>query len=199
MNRITPAQVHAIQLAHADGLLDNAIAERAGVSVATVKRYRTKLGLETHCVTTLRGREGERRVAEVARLAGLEVQWRERDGERHDLIIGGLRVDVKAAMQDENDTWRFSLPTIRASYYGRYSYPKDYEQDCEVVALVCLRLDGLEPSIYLLGTKNLLEEIRIRPGLLTSEPVMALAVSPDHMSTLGRVFLALVYISQANN
>jgi len=43
MNRITEAQIDAIRLAHSDGLLDNAIAKRAGVSIATVKRYRVKL------------------------------------------------------------------------------------------------------------------------------------------------------------
>ena len=166
MNRITPAQVHAIQLAHADGLLDNAIARRAGVSRSTVKRVRKEHGLATHCVTAIRGRKGEEKVAEAAILTGLslEIVWRKRDNDKHDLTIADQRVDVKASMQLADGSWKFRLPTIRASNSGQYRYPKDYERDCELLALVCEHPDGREPSIYLLSSSHLPRTIRIRPG-----------------------------------
>jgi len=93
----------------------------------------------------------------------MDVVWRGRDNEKHDLTVNGQRVDVKAAMEDDG-SWRFSLPSLRTSYYGRYVYAKDYGQDCEVVALVCLRLDGSEPSIYLLNSVGMPNEVRIHPG-----------------------------------
>ena len=173
MNKITANQIRAIELAHADGLLDNAIATRAGVSVATVKRYRKAMGLETNCLTTLRGREGERRVKDAALLLGMTVVWRKRDNAKHDLTINGQRVDVKAAMEEADGSWRFSLPRLRTSYYGRYVYTKDYERDCEAVALVCLRLDGGEPSIYLMNSIGLPKEVRIHPGQTHQEALEA--------------------------
>ncbi len=173
MNKITPAQVRAIELAHADGLLDFAISQRAGVSIPTVKRYRTKLGLVTNCVTTLRGREGEQRVRAAALLLGLNVIWRKRDNARHDLTVAGLRVDVKAAMQEIDGSWRFPLPRVRSSNMGRYSYDKHYEKDCELIALVCLRADGGEPSMYFLDSRNLPADVRVRSGLTYQEALEA--------------------------
>ncbi|WP_019010312.1 hypothetical protein [Deinococcus aquatilis] len=162
---ITAAQTRAIQAAHADGLLDADIAQRAQVSISTVKRVRRKLGLATHCKTARRGRLGEQQVAASATARGLSVVWRARDDDKYDLWIEGKRVDAKATLQGRNGTWHFRLPVMRSSFLGRYAYEKDYERDCEVVALVCQFADGRSPIIYLLGSANLPASVRIREGV----------------------------------
>lgn len=158
---ITPAQVQRITEAHALGLLDCAIAEHASVSLSTVKRVRKQLGLQTHCQTTLRGRLGERIVAEQARGRGLKVEWRRYDNDKYDLIVQGRRVDAKAAMQMKDGTWKFRLPETRRSFHGQYSYQKDYAADCDVVVLVCLYPDERAPGVYLFGSAGLPGTVRI--------------------------------------
>ena len=162
---ITPAQVQRITEAHALGLLDRAIAEHASVSLSTVKRVRKQLGLQTNCQTTLRGRLGERIVAEQARERGLEVEWRRYDNDKYDLIVQGRRVDAKAAMQMKDGTWKFRLPETRRSFHGQYSYQKDYAADCDVVVLVCLYPDERAPELYLFGSAGLPGTVRIYPGV----------------------------------
>lgn len=162
---ITNHQRIQVQLAHADGLLDKAIAIRAGVSLTTVKRVRAELGLDTHCVTARRGRHGERVTAQTARSLGLKVEWRVHDGDRHDLLVSGQRLDVKTAMQQADGTWRFRLPKVRPSFGGQYRYPKDYAADCEVIVLCCLYLDGRKPDLYLIGSTGLPSHIRIIAGV----------------------------------
>jgi len=160
---ITQTQVQLISEAHTVGLLDLAIAEYAGVSLSTVKRVRKKLGLQTNCQTTLRGRLGERIVAERAQQRGLGVEWRQYDNHPYDLIIQGHRVDAKAAMQLSDGTWKFRLHETRRSFHGRYRYHKDYARDCDVVVLVCLSLDGSEPTLYLFRSVSLPGTIHIHP------------------------------------
>ncbi|MGY2892851.1 hypothetical protein [Deinococcus sp. UYEF24] len=165
MRKITPQQLAAVQAAHADGLLDSAIAERAGISLSTVKRVRSTLGLETHCQTTLRGRLGEEVTARRAAQLGLTVQWRVRDNDKYDLIVAGRRVDAKASMQLSDGTWKFRLPEHRRSFHHRYTYRKDYAHDCDVIVLVCLYPDGREPEMYLLDSTDLPGTVRIYPGV----------------------------------
>ena len=161
---ISSTQITQIQLAHAAGLLDGAIAHSAGVSLSTVKRVRKNLGLETNSVTAQRGRQGEEIVAQAARTRGLKVVWRSHDTEKHDLSISGLRVDVKTAMQQPDGTWKYRLPVIRASFGHQYEYPKDYAADCEVIVLCCLYLDGSEADLYMLSSIGLPGTVRIIPG-----------------------------------
>lgn len=161
---ITPTQIHQIIDAHALGLLDPAIASRAGVSIATVKRYRDRLGLETNSVTAKRGRLGERLVAEEALRRGFSVEWREKENAAYDLYVNSQKVDAKATMQLGDGSWRFRLHTTRVSYYHQYSYPKDYAADCDLVVLVTLYPDGCAPDFYLLESDSLPGDIRIRPS-----------------------------------
>ena len=162
---LTTIQISQIQLAHAAGQLDGAIAASAGVSLSTVKRVRTRLGLETHCVTAQRGRHGEGVVAQAARTLGIKVEWRTYNAEKHDLLVSGLRVDVKTAMQQLDGTWKFRLPLVRVSFGARYKYPKDYAADCEVVVLCCLYLDGRTPDLYMLSSIDLPRSLRITAGV----------------------------------
>ena len=161
---ISNVQITQIQLAHAAGLLDGAIAHSAGVSLSTVKRVRKNLGLETNSVTALRGRQGEKVAAQAARTRGLKVEWRTHDTAKHDLVVSGLRVDVKTAMQQPDGTWKYRLPKIRASFGHQYEYPKDYAADCEVIVLCCLYLDGRTPDLYMLSSTALPGTVRIIPG-----------------------------------
>jgi hypothetical protein len=112
---ITALQVQQIKDAHTAGMLDPAIAQHAGVSLATVKRYRDRLGLSTHCVTAQRGKLGEQLVAAEAARLGLTVDWHAQESDGHDLLINGQRVDAKAAMQLTDGVWRFRTPRIRWS------------------------------------------------------------------------------------
>jgi hypothetical protein len=162
--RITNQQLQHLKDAHADGLLDRQIAERAGISLATTKRYRSQLGLETNSVTAQRGRLGERITAMYAAEAGLSVIWRTRDNETFDLLINGKRTDAKTSMMLAGSTWRFRLLEERTSFYGAYSYMKDLAADCEVVSFVCLFPDSREPEIYLMSSAHLPSSVRIRSG-----------------------------------
>lgn len=168
MNEGRDEQVRA---AHARGLTDAAVAAEVGVSIATVKRIRARLGLKTKCVTALRGREGEEQVAAAAQALGLHVEWRPVEGAPHDLMIEGLRVDAKTTQADERGHCRFRLGGARQSYYNRYSYAKDYVRDCELLALVCLPAAGGPPSVYFLNSVLARRDVRVRlgaptPGLL---------------------------------
>lgn len=161
---ISQEQIQQIQAAHQLGQLDPGIAQYAGVSLATVKRYRTQFGLKTNCVTALRGELGEQLVANHAAARGLSVAWRAGHNDKHDLVIAGQRVDAKATMRLANGSWRFRLPSRRQSFYQQYSYPKDYAADCDVIALVALHLGTQNPDVYLLPSTALPSDIRIRAG-----------------------------------
>lgn len=161
---ISAQQVQLIQAAHAGGLLDRQIAEAAGVSVATVKRVRVRLGLMTNCVTAQRGREGEEFVAALAAARGLDVVWRQENGEGHDLVIAGRRVDVKTAMQMQDGSWRFRLGSIRQSYFNTHQYEKDYAKDCDVLVVVCQEKDGRHTHVFFLESACAVASVRLRPG-----------------------------------
>lgn len=161
---ISQSQQRLIIEAHAAGHLDPVIARLAGVSLATVKRYRNKHGLKTHCQTTLRGEQGEQLTFDEAKRRGLKAEWREGHNDKYDLYVNDERVDAKAAMRAADGSWRFRLHETRPSFYGRYTYRKNYAEDCEVVALVALYPDRREPDFYLLSSKTLPKDVRIRPG-----------------------------------
>ncbi|GGS15622.1 hypothetical protein GCM10008961_03830 [Deinococcus knuensis] len=156
-----------VRAAHARGLTDAGVAAEVGVSIATVKRVRSRLGLKTKCVTALRGREGEELVAAAAQALGLNVEWRPVEGAPHDLMIEGLRVDAKTTQADVQGRCRFRLGGARQSYYNRYSYAKDYVRDCELLALVCLPSDGGPPSVYFLNSVLARRDVRVRLGMPT--------------------------------
>lgn len=161
---ISKEQQQDLRAAHALGFLDSQIADHAGVSLTTVKRYRKKFDLETNCETAQRGRQGEQFVADRASAIGLKVTWRPRDGAEYDLLIADWRVDVKSSMRLEEGLWRFRLPENRKSFYGRYTYKKRVAEDCDMLGLVCLYPDVREPDVYFVGSQYAPKEIRIRPG-----------------------------------
>ncbi|ULH16653.1 hypothetical protein MF271_08800 [Deinococcus sp. KNUC1210] len=157
-------QIQRLLEAHADGLPDHALAESAGISLASVKRYRRRLELPTTSVTARRGKLGERLFAEAARRQGLPLTWRDHETAPYDLRVNGLRVDVKASRQRPDGTWRYRLHTKRRSFHGEYTYPKDIAADCDVVAFVCLFPDEREPLIYLTPSAGLPSTVRLKVG-----------------------------------
>ncbi|WP_143068420.1 hypothetical protein [Deinococcus reticulitermitis] len=163
-NILTPVQKAQIQTAHAHGLLDLEIAERTGVSLSSVKRVRKDLALPSNCPVNRRGRKGEQLVADAASRRGLTVKWRSVDGEKFDLTIQGLRVDVKAAAPSADGSWRFRLPKTRPSFYGQYTYDKDYAADTDIVILAALDTAETHAEFYILPSQNLPSHIGVRPG-----------------------------------
>ena len=67
-------------------------------------------------------------------------------------------------MQLADGSWRFRMHRMRASLFGRYVYRKNYAGDSEVIALVALYPDETPPDFYLLSSRNLPGDIRIRRG-----------------------------------
>jgi len=121
---------------HAQGLLNGPLAAELGVSVATLKRRKHALGLGPNCPRNQLGALGERLFAQEACAHGCPAQ--PAGGHRHpfDLQVGGLRVDVKTAVES-GGSWRFRLPEWRTSQSGPATH-KDYTRDCDLLALVGL-------------------------------------------------------------
>lgn len=161
---VKPETRRAIEEAHSFGWLDPDIACHAGVSLSTVKRAQTELGSETHSVTVQRGKLGEKLFAQAAKERDLQVQWRERENGPYDLMIAGQRVDVKTTMQRSDDSCYFRLSNQRTSYFSRYQYPKNYQRDCKVIALVALFPHGHEADFYLFESKSVIPDILIYPS-----------------------------------
>ena len=96
---------------------------------------------------------------------GTQVEWRAHDTEKYDLLVSGLRVDVKTTMQQHDGSWRLRLPKLRNSFGALYQYSKDYAADCEVIVLCGLYPDGREPDLYLWSSAGLPTHIRIIAGV----------------------------------
>lgn len=124
---------------HAQGLLNGPLAAELGVSAATLKRLKKRLGLGPNCPRNQLGALGERLFAEAAWAQAYPAL--QAGGHKHpfDLLVGGVRVDVKTAVES-GGTWRFRLPAWRTSQSGPATH-KDYLRDCDLLALV-----GLTPS-----------------------------------------------------
>ncbi|WP_221090137.1 hypothetical protein [Deinococcus aquaedulcis] len=161
---ITQVQQQALIDAYTLGHPDARVAALAGISLSTVKRYRSKLGLTTRNLKARRARFGEQFVATQACRLGLHVSWREEENGPFDLRVEGLRIDVKTAAVGKDGKWRFRLNRERSSFHNRYRYRKNYAVDCDVVALVCLQPSGEAPEVYFLASGQLPTDVRIKPG-----------------------------------
>lgn len=163
-NRITPAQENAIVLGHAQGELDAELACRSGTSIATVKRVRARLGLRANCTRNEVGRDGEAYLEREAIRHGLAVS-RPTPGRGKqppfDLLIEERRVDVKTAQTSSLVRVRFRLPPRRASFHGRYAYAKNYERDCDVVALVALPGSGSPGGVVFVSSAELRNDVTL--------------------------------------
>lgn len=163
----------AVALLHHQGLLNREIAQRLGVSEATVKRRKRDLGLKSNCPRNTRGSWGEQFVTEQARRRGLDAVWvgyRRVAGRAYpfDVQLGSTRIEVKTATVSDG-RWRFRLPKVRPSFHGEGNPTvKDYPQDCDVIACVALgRTPGEEPFIHFLHPAQGLTNLTLRPDALT--------------------------------
>ena len=159
---ISNQQLEQLKYGHQHGMLDHQLAAHANMSISSVKRNRKLLGLETNSVTAKLGSSGEQIIAFLATERELKVELRPTNGEVYDLKINGLRVDCKSTIQQPDGTWRFRLSSSRSSFYGAYTYQKDYVKDCEVLALICFKTDGGIPDVYFIESLHAPTEIRIR-------------------------------------
>ena len=107
---------------------------------------------------------GERLTAQEAARQGLSVVLHEKNGDPHDIIIAGHRVDAKATMLRADGTWNINLHSSRTSHFGTYSYEKDYARDCDVLAVVALYPEHHRPDFYLFESNTLPSSLTIRLG-----------------------------------
>ncbi|PNY81658.1 sigma-70 region 4 domain-containing protein [Deinococcus koreensis] len=151
---ITPTQQRAIEQAHAAGLNNPEIAAQTGLSVSTVKRYRAKSNLGGNGLVQQLARFGVQHVTDTARQLGLTVEM-PASGARHDLLIQGRRVDVKAAgmvlspAQTPSPRWQFWFKSSRREEMEEYDYALDQWRDAEVVICVCCPQVPYRPVAYL--------------------------------------------------
>lgn len=140
---LTPEREKKLRALHALGLTDVKLAQALGVSHATLKRYKQRLGLGSNCVRNNRGELGEQAVLSELHKRGCMAHKTGR-GEPHDITVavGQVRVEVKTAMQRPDGTWRYNLEPRRKSLFGQYRYWKDYRHDSDVTVLVGLYPDG---------------------------------------------------------
>lgn len=102
-----PAALQLCADLHAQGLLNHDLSAHLGISVATVKRWKRRLGLD------------------VTHAGSLDAPF--------DLYISGRRVDVKAATYSPAYRgWGFRLPRERSSFNNTARRTaKEYERDCD--------------------------------------------------------------------
>ncbi|GGJ23567.1 hypothetical protein [Deinococcus roseus] len=148
---------------HRLGLLDRELAVYAEVSLATVKRYRSKLGLSANCTRNQLGQTGEAFLKQEAEHRGLHAEA-SISGAAFDLRIDGLRVEVKTSETKQGEAFRFRLQEKRVSHYGQYQYTKSYQEDCDVLALVCMDQETGETTVYFIESQFAPHDIRIKPN-----------------------------------
>lgn len=120
--------------------------------MSTVKRRREKHGLGSNCPNNNKGQLGEQLVAEYFRQQGLEVTLPAKTGGPYDLLVNGLRVDVKVGQARTTEgglSYQFRLPVTRSSYRASKTYGKNYAVDADLLALAVLKQDELV-HLYLL-------------------------------------------------
>ena len=152
----------AVQEVHALGLLDHQIAQHVGVSLNTVKRYRKLLGLVSNCPRNAAGKLAEQLTAAILRSQGLEVTVAPGHNPRFDLLVSGLRVDVKDGRARPKGAVQFDLRTKRPSNRRQYFYTKDYRRDTDFLALAVV-VKGVLTHLYLLPSSLWKRSITVHP------------------------------------
>ena len=143
---ITALQVQQIKAAHTAGMLDPAIAQHAGVSLATVKRYRDRLGLSTHCITAQRGRLGEQLVAAEAARMGFSVDWHDNQHDGHDRRSAAAALTSRPPWNSRTAPGASDCRASGAVFSVSSLIRKNYAEDCEVIGLVALYRTRRRPT-----------------------------------------------------
>lgn len=147
--------------AHAAGAKNTELAQQFGISPATVKRHKQKLGLGSNCPHNNRGKLGEQLVAEYLTEQGVEVVFAE-PGAPADLHVGNFRVEVKVMTSRAGGSAQVKLPALRGSNHNGYWYPKDYQRDADILALAVLAGERLS-HLYLLPSTRWKPTITVHP------------------------------------
>lgn len=144
MTKLNPTDVARL---HAQGLSNPQIAAQLGVSLSTVRRCATGLGLEGNGNRNFRTEaimnEIIRRVEQDGRdviLAG--------PGEAHHLTIDGRQYDVWTAVPNKSARHTFYLQSSKRTVSGPYSYNDDHMRNVDAVLFVCCDDDDQMLSIY---------------------------------------------------
>lgn len=164
MYKISRDQISIIHSQHAKGAFDNKIAAAAGVSLNTVKRHRKEFGLHHNSLSNRLGSLGEQILFDEAKTRGYRVERHKNNRDGYDLIINGRLVDVKTAEMHGRSGFRFRLPARRPSFYGQYDYDKNYTDDCQVIALVCIGEGNSAPVFYFVESWHAPMDITISHG-----------------------------------
>lgn len=147
---LTPSMTALLLESHAQGLKNQPLADRLGVSLAQVKRYKKQLGLGSNDHRNTLGRRGEQLVTEALRRAGLEAVEMPH-GHPFDLQSGSLRLEVKTSEKPQAGRYRFRLNTKRSSNHARYRYTKDFHADSDFLVLVIEKSGELQ-HLYCIPT-----------------------------------------------
>lgn len=136
----------AVSTAHQQGLSNVDIAAQTGYSLSTVRRACKALGLTGNGNRYVPAEEATTYIAQEARRRGLTVQT-PAPGQRCDLVIEGVPVDVKASTGTDRATRKadvtsehhmFFLSQHRRPYRPPFDYRAYHRRDAEVVAFACL-------------------------------------------------------------
>lgn len=156
------------KFAHASGLKDSELADQFHISLATVKRHRSRLSLGSNCPNNNRGKLAEQLAAEYFIQVGHRVSLPKDHNAPFDLLVGGHRIDVKLGRKRESKrgsrTYEYRLPCKRHSYQMAFEYHKDYQRDADFLALVVLTEDDSQLAhLYLLPTTHWKPTINLSP------------------------------------
>ena len=161
MTRARPLPEPALREAHAQGLLNQQLADHFEISLSHLKRALKALGLRSHQPANRIGRLGEQLVTQAFTALGHSVKVMPY-GSPFDLRVAGQRVDVKTSVSPKADgRYAFRLKPVHAS--GEYSYPKNYFQDTDFLVLVCLQDDALL-HVYVVPVARWKPDLTVRPG-----------------------------------
>ncbi|UBV43253.1 hypothetical protein LAJ19_03280 [Deinococcus taeanensis] len=163
-NRLLPKQEEHIRALNRQGLTDGEIAFALAVSSKTVAKYRKALGLPVNAHNIQTALAGEQFVVEQCQTLGLDVTHMSALHQNHpfDVLVNGWRVEVKTV----HDTsapgiFKFFLSMTRKGRVASPTQVKNYELDCDFVALVCKPKSGEVPSVFILTPQEAGEYIRI--------------------------------------
>lgn len=170
MTKLNPTDVARL---HAQGLSNRQIAAQLGVSLSTVRRCASGLGLEGNGNRNFRTEAVTKEILRRAEQDGRDVILAG-PSEDHHLTIDGRQYDVWTAVPNKTKTARhtFFLRSSKRTVSGPYSYNADHMRNVDAVLFVCCDEDDQVLSIYdlpageipatvTLGRGNVYEEYRV--------------------------------------
>ncbi|MFB9993399.1 hypothetical protein ACFFLM_15640 [Deinococcus oregonensis] len=155
------AQHRQVQEAHDLGFLNHEIAELTDLSLSTVKRCKSELGLGSNEPCNALAKRGEELVAEYLTAEGYDVhqQWHTAPD---DLRVNGLRLDVKTTGSLHGRYFRFRLDERRTTHRGQKVYQKDFQRDVDFFLLAVV--EDVLTHLYCVPVALHAPILSVRPG-----------------------------------